>query len=161
MKRLVLLSLAGLLLNAGAEPMKPGLWELRMAYSADGGKTWPSPEAPRLECLLPEQVQRHNSHVRRSLQHFGCRLSKLQAVEGKGEGQAVCWPQGQGRDFNLRTQFGADRLLIDLRTPDGAGGAALHARLSGQRARECTAQEARITSTRLALEADDAIGGAY
>ncbi|WP_374661515.1 DUF3617 domain-containing protein [Inhella sp.] len=161
MKRLVLLSLAGLLLNAGAEPMKPGLWELRMAYSADGGKTWPAPEAPRLECLLPEQVQRHNSHVRRSLQHFGCRLSKLQAVEGKGEGLAACWPQGQPREFALRTQLSAERLQIDLQTQAGSGGAPLHARLNGQRARDCTAQEARITSTRLTLEADDASGGAY
>lgn len=161
MKRLVLLSLAGLLLSAGAEPMKPGLWELRMAYSADGGKTWPPPEAPRLECLLPEQAQRHNSHVRRSLQHFGCRLSKLQAVEGKGEGLAACWPQGQPREFTLRTQLSAERLQIDLQSTGVPGSSPLHARLSGQRARDCTAQEARITSTRLALESEDAASGAY
>lgn len=161
MKRFALLTLAGLVLSAGAEPMKPGVWELRLAYSTDGGKTWPAPEAPRLECLLPEQAQRHNSHVRRALQQFGCKLSRLQATEGRGEGQAVCWPQGQGRDFGLRTELGAQRLQIELQAPASPAGAALHARLSGQRTRDCTAQEARITSTRLALEAEDASAGAY
>lgn len=156
MRALVLTLLVAL--PVSADPLKPGAWEMQMQYSPDG-KRWPALEAPKVECVLPEQKERVNSHVRRSLQVFGCRLQKLQLTGVKGEGLADCWPTRQVTDFKFQVQQSADQLHISLQSQPGAT-TALHGRLQARRTRECTAQEARVTGTRLALEAEDG-SGAY
>lgn len=156
--RALVIPILVLTLPALAEPLKPGAWELQMQYSPDG-KRWPPPEAPKMECVLPEQKERVNSHVRRSLQVFGCRLQKLQLAQGKGEGLTDCWPTRQVTDFKFQVEHSADQLSISLQSQPGSA-TPMQGRLQARRTRECTAQEARITSTRLALEAEDG-SGAY
>jgi hypothetical protein len=156
--RPLLLPLLLLSLPLHAEPLQGGAWALTLQYSVDG-KQWPAAEAPRMECVLPEQASKVNSHVRRSLQVFGCRLQKLQMNGAQGEGLADCWPNRQVVDLRFKAQQqGGGKLLVELQSAPGA--APLHGRLVAQRVRECTAQEQRITRTRLDLEAEDG-SGAY
>jgi hypothetical protein len=110
----LLLPLLLLSLPLHAEPLQGGAWALTLQYSVDG-KQWPAAEAPRMECVLPEQASKVNSHVRRSLQVFGCRLQKLQMNGAQGEGLADCWPKREVVDLRFKAQQPGDRHAHALR----------------------------------------------
>lgn len=155
--RALLLCLALVSGAQAAESLKPGWWTVKLAFSPDS-KRWEAMGAERGECLLPEQVSRAQSAVRRHLQLYGCRIEGLQLQGKQGQGGAACWPQGKAADFKLAGVLGSDRYQLDLESstaPRQLG------RLEAQRSRDCTAQEEKIAKTRLALEAEDGSSGAY
>lgn len=154
--RAALLCLALISGAHAAEPLKPGWWTARLAFSTDG-KRWEPMGAERGECLLPEQVSRVQSAVRRHLQLYGCRIDGLQLQGQQGQGAAACWPQGKAADFKMSGQLGSQRYQLELESsqPRQLG------RLEAARTRECSAQEEKIAKTRLALEAEDGSSGAY
>jgi|GEM_PF-5311359 len=163
MRSTCIATLLALLLPAAhaSDTLKPGYWEARLSFSADG-KQWTPMGAARGECLLPDQASKVKSTIRRHLMLYGCRLDRLELTGAKGSGAAGCWPQGKGADFGFSVGVSADRYELQLDTKAVAPEAPRQlGRQLASRTRDCDEKETKIAKTRAALEAEDGSGGAY
>ena len=136
-------------LAQASETLKPGWWEARLSFSADG-KQWAPMGAPRGECLLPEQASKVKSAIRRHLMLYGCRLDRLEVAGGQGSGAVGCWPQGKGADFGFSGRVGVDRyeLQLDTKTLSAEAPRQLGRQLAA-RTRDCDEKETKIAKTRV------------